>query len=266
MKNQKGVSMITLIITIIVIIILAAIAFIASGDTAGQAQFANYTQAISDLESNFNADPLADIQTEYGPLNRGLTPQQEIWLASAEARELAYDADNSILTGVIVPAGVIFDGTKGGADLTTVLKNADGSANTTVLGKDVACYALEITQIENYEYGQLYGDNLGKESYFVTENGLVFSLPGYQRTVDGEDRFYINDELYYVATSDEANAKRWGEAVYSVDAVLTETTGEVSRTAETGVVATVTNDDKIHANIVNRDPSTTGLTFTPAEG
>ena len=53
MKNQKGVSMITLIITIIVIIILAAIAFVGMDDATGNAQFAGFEQEFGDYADNF---------------------------------------------------------------------------------------------------------------------------------------------------------------------------------------------------------------------
>ena len=51
MRNQKGVSLITLVITIIVVIILAAIALGGgAADTAGQAQFSGFATEMGGLK------------------------------------------------------------------------------------------------------------------------------------------------------------------------------------------------------------------------
>ena len=53
MKNQKGVSLITLVITIIVVIILAAIALGGgAADTAGQAQFSGFATEMGGLKES----------------------------------------------------------------------------------------------------------------------------------------------------------------------------------------------------------------------
>ena len=159
MKNQKGVSMITLIITIIVIIILAAIAFVGMDDATGNAQFSGFAQEFGDFQNNFQQGPLAAVQVKYGTTSM-LTKEQQIWLASDAEREAAYDAARTtLLTGITVPAGKTF------TSKFVKLYNADETENTTALAADVACYDLDVEVVDGYTRGSFYGDNLGSERY-----------------------------------------------------------------------------------------------------
>ncbi|MBO5179644.1 MAG: hypothetical protein J6B87_04795, partial [Clostridia bacterium] len=219
MKNQKGVSMITLIITIIVIIILAAIAFVASGDTVNSAQFSTFAQEFGDYAVNFETGPMAELQEKLGLKGETATKAQKIY---ASARGV----DVSTLKGVITPAGVSF--TKNLAytadDAKTALANLVNAAGEVVteeywgtkvaaaeglaapVASSIACYQIKDSQIDGYKDGhEFYGKNLGAETHWVTEKGFVFTLPGYPRQVDGEFRMYISPEVYYIATANFGN-------------------------------------------------------------
>ena len=204
MKNQRGVSMITLIITIIVIIILAAIAFVASGDTVNSAQFSTFAQEFGDYAVNFETGPMAELQEKLGLKGETATEAQKIY-ASARNVEI------SALKGYIIPVGVTFTGNK-----LATLKNAAGvDVTEEYWGKDlatepsddsIACYQIKDSQIDGYKDGhEFYGKNLGAETHWVTEKGFVFTLPGYPRQVDGEFRMYISPEVYYIATANFGN-------------------------------------------------------------
>lgn len=53
MKNQNGVSMLSLIITIIVILILSVIVFVTSLKTIGEADYSKYVSNLSDVSAAF---------------------------------------------------------------------------------------------------------------------------------------------------------------------------------------------------------------------
>ena len=251
MKNQKGVSMITLIITIIVIIILAAIAFVAAGDTAGNAQFSGFEQEFGDFQLGFKTDSLADTEIKYRT-NRLLSDEQIIWLASDSERQKAYDTNYSdatnpkdILANINVPAGKTFP------KLATVYTES-GKPDTVTFAADVACYDLDADVIEGYTRGQFYGDNYGKETYHVTEDGVVFTLPGYPRTVDGENRFYVTPTLHYKADTTGENEKAWGNAILAIDSEIENATGEVARSADSTLTPTVEGDKDLMEAIENK--------------
>lgn len=192
MKNQKGISMIALIITIIVIIILAAIVFIASGDTMSSAQFSTFAQEFGDFQLNFQNDPLADVQLDYGTRGVALTKAQAIWLASSPE-------NNTLPENVVIPAGSHFE------ELAGAVRNEAGD-NLDLGSATVYCYEITDSQVEGYKADhKFYGDNLGTESHWVTSDGYVFTLPGYPRTVNSENRMYVSPEYYYVAGDNFAN-------------------------------------------------------------
>ena len=179
MKNQKGVSMITLIITIIVIIILAAIAFVGMDDATGGAQFSGFAQEFGDYALNFKSDTVGDLREKYGVDGIAKTDAQLYYEAATGTAPAA---------GVLVPAGKLLAGL-------TELKGG----NTDMLGAEMKCYLIDDSNVSGYEANhKFYGDNLGTEQHYVTEKGDVFTIPGFPRTVDGEYRMYITPDTYYV--------------------------------------------------------------------
>ena len=202
MRSNKGISMIALIITIIVIIILAAIIFIASGDTVSSANYATFSQEFGDYGLNFQNDALADVKLKYGTQGKVISNPQAVYLAS--------NPENTMTDGLLIPAGVEFvtklktltnpalyeDGETDDVTLKYWGAPTDGAANN---ANDIACYELADDAIDGYKKPQFYGDNLGEEKHYVTQNGFVFTLPGYPREVDGENRLYIASGVYYIA-------------------------------------------------------------------
>ena len=203
MKNQKGVSMITLIITIIVIIILAAIAFVAAGDSVSSAQFSKYATAIGEYGENFRNDPLARVTESLGTAGKLATDEQKVYCA---ARDIDLADFDTKLNGIPVPAGYT------SARFQTDIKDSTGK--TFVLADaETPVYEIDDKIMAEYvkgeEFNDFYGDSNGKETHWVTADylttGRVFTLPGYPRTVDGEDRMYITADLYYLAATGEAD-------------------------------------------------------------
>lgn len=190
MKNQKGVSMITLIITIIVIIILAAIAFVGMDDATGGAQFSGFAQEFGDYALNFKADTVGDLREKYGVDGVTVTDAQLYFSAA--------DEDNTIVEGTLIPKGQFLKAL-GAEDVLL-------GGNPTMLGDGtnfVNCYLIADSQVGGYEDNhKFYGDNLGTEQHYVTEKGDVFTIPGFPRTVDDEYRMYITPDTYYLSQAD----------------------------------------------------------------
>ena len=205
MKNQKGVSMITLIITIIVIIILAAIAFIGINAT-DRASYSGFAQEFSDFALNFQNDPYGDVLLKYGTMGKSIT--------SAQANYLAANKANAIADNTIIPAGLEFvtqlkantsTGAskalldESGTDVTKTYWGEVSNGATYSTNTDIACWVIDDSQVEGYKANhKFYGDNLGTETHYVTQNGFVFTLPGFPREVDGQYRMYIAPDVYYV--------------------------------------------------------------------
>ena len=201
MSSKKGISMIALIITIIIIIILAAIVFIASSDTIGSASYATFSQEFSDYALNFQNDALSNVRLKYGTAGKVVTNAQAVYMASKPG--------NTITDGELIPAGVEFVTALG--KLTSKALYDENRTNVTAQywgaptsgnendNNDIACYELADNAIKGYKNPEFYGNNLGQEKHYVTENGFVFTIPGYPREVDGINRMYIATGIYYVA-------------------------------------------------------------------
>ena len=185
MKNQKGVSMITLIITIIVIIILAAIAFVGMDDATGGAQFSGFAQEFGDYALNFKADSVGDLREKYGVDGVTKTDAQLYYEAATGTAAEA---------GVLVPAGEVFSA--------LAAKDVLKGGTSDMFAEDAKCYKIVDSNVTGYEDNhKFYGDNLGTEEHYVTEKGVVFTIPGFPRTVDEEYRMYINADTYYVSNA-----------------------------------------------------------------
>ena len=190
MRSNKGVSMITLIITIIVIIILAAIAFLAAGDQVGSGQFAGFASEFGDYAVNFENAPYAKVTEALGLAGKSTNKAQKIYCA---ARGVVLSEFSEKLNGVIVPGG--YTSTR----FQTDIKDATG-APVVLASATTPVYEIKDDVMKEYVGKQFYGNANGKETHWVTAEGKVFTLPGFPRTVDGEDRMYITADLYYLAS------------------------------------------------------------------
>lgn len=198
MKNQKGVSMITLIITIIVIIILAAIAFVGMDDATGSAQFSGFASEFGDYATNFQNGPYSNVTEAFGLAGKAANKTQKYYAA---ARDLPLSEFDTVLNGITVPAGYTFKSDLMSQDVSDVgtkfvIRDATGAAYK---AEDfTVCYQIKDGVMKEYPAGTtFYGNANGDETHWVTDTGLVFTIPGYPRSVDGEDRMYITASLYY---------------------------------------------------------------------
>ena len=177
MKNQKGVSLITLVITIIVVIILAAIALGGgAADTAGQAQFSGFA-------------------TEMGGLKESV--QTAITTAKGDEAIRGNSRSNAQLANFVARGGaMVISGDSGDA---MWLTQSDANAIPCTLiqktyAKEVFGAKLPVRKVETY-----YGTNQ-EVSYYVTPQGQVFCWPPY--TYD--DKSYVTNNL---TVKDETGAE-----------------------------------------------------------
>lgn len=82
----------------------------------------------------------------------------------------------------------------------TDIRGSDGEA-CILADSDTPVYQIKDGIVKDFENKKFYDDTNGTETHWITASGTVFTLPGYPMTKDGEDRMYINDELYYVPAS-----------------------------------------------------------------
>ncbi len=209
MKNQSGVSLITLVITIVVAIILAAIA-LGSGvlDMGARAQFTGFSEKISTISD--------DIRTAAEDANT-LIAQNNVAPKSLSQRL------NFVARGGDINK---FSGTNEGKWLTIAQAdkfisqvNPNGAKTGAIVSGDRAI------KVETPAAGSVTC------GIFVTPKGNVFCWPP-----------FINDEKAYVnvntvAKAGTADLKTMKEVVES-DCTITFTNGEVVTIAKAGVTQT----------------------------
>ena len=169
MKNQKGVSLITLVITIIVVIILAAIALGGgAADTAGQAQFSGFA-------------------TEMGGLKESV--QTAITTAKGDEAIRGNSRSNAQLANYVARGGNnVLTSDDSGDAMWLVQSDADQIPCTLInkeYAADVLGAKLPVRKVETYK-----GTNQ-EVSYFVTPKGQVFCWPPY--TYD--DKSYVTNNV-----------------------------------------------------------------------
>ena len=169
MRNQKGVSLITLVITIIVVIILAAIALGGgAADTAGQAQFSGFA-------------------TEMGGLKESV--QTAITTAKGDEAIRGNSRSNAQLANYVARGGSNALPATASGDQKWLVQSDAASIPCTLINKeyaaDVLGAKLPVRKVETF-----YGTNQ-EVSYFVTPKGQVFCWPPY--TYD--DKSYVTNNV-----------------------------------------------------------------------
>lgn len=169
MKNQKGVSLITLVITIIVVIILAAIALGGgAADTAGQAQFSGFA-------------------TEMGGLKESV--QTAITTAKGDEAIRGNARSNAQLANYVARGGANVLTPDSEGDKKWLVQSDADKVPCTLINKeyaaDVLGAKLPVRKVETYK-----GTNQ-EVSYFVTPMGQVFCWPPY--TYDGKS--YVTNNV-----------------------------------------------------------------------
>ncbi len=265
MKNQKGVSMITLIITIIVIIILAAIAFVGMDDATGSAQFSGFASEFGDYATNFQNGPYSNVTEAFGLAGKAANKTQKYYAA---ARKVTLSEFDDILNGVTVPAGYTFkkdsDAFKvDGVSSFPTIKDATGAEY-----KDedfTVFYEIANNVMSEYTNKDFYGDANGEETHWVTDTGLVFTLPGFPREVDGEERMYITASLYYNPTKAGQMLTATSDCLTVYfgtrnDAVLAKDTVDTSKVASTVQKAADATDVEELQKLTDANKTTTTTT------
>lgn len=169
MKNQKGVSLITLVITIIVVIILAAIALGGgAADTAGQAQFSGFA-------------------TEMGGLKESV--QTAITTAKGDEAIRGNSRSNAQLANFVARGGSNVLTSDEAGDKMWLVQSDAATIPCTLIDKqyaaDVLGAKLPVRKVETF-----YGTNQ-EVSYYVTPKGQVFCWPPY--TYD--DKSYVTNNV-----------------------------------------------------------------------
>ncbi|MBR4111235.1 MAG: hypothetical protein IKK43_06100 [Clostridia bacterium] len=161
-------------------------------DTVSNAQFAMFAQEFGDYTLELKTGPYADITEKYG-LSGLATTKAQRYHAAATGKE--------INTSVMVPEGVAFV-TRLNQLADSNLYYMDGRVATKDIWGigDIVCWQIKDSQIMGYrDNHKFYGDANGTETHWITQNGTVFTLPGFPRMVDGEARMYISSDVYYVS-------------------------------------------------------------------
>ena len=101
MKNNKGVSLITLIITIVVIIILAAISMQTSSDIPDQANYTKYMQEMKNVQTGVENAKLTNAKkgTSVEKLTSGF---KKVYLENAPASFVSFGDIYDEVTGYLV--------------------------------------------------------------------------------------------------------------------------------------------------------------------
>ena len=169
MKNQKGVSLITLVITIIVVIILAAIALGGgAADTAGQAQFSGFATEMGGLKESVQTAITTAKGDEAIRGNSRSNAQLANYVARGGANVLTPDASGDLKWLVQSDANTI---------PCTLIEKTHADK---VLGAKLPVRKVETAKGTNQEV-----------SYFVTPKGQVFCWPPY--TYD--DKSYVTNNV-----------------------------------------------------------------------
>lgn len=193
MLKNKGVSMITLVITIILIIILTAITFLGMDDATGSAGYAKFASEFGDYATNFNGAAVSNVRESLGLADKVANKAQIVYCA---ARKVDLKEFDKVLNGITVPGG--YTSPRFQSDI----RDATGAVYV-LANETTPVYEIKNDVMQEYTDKKFYGDANGVETHWVTATSVVFTLPGYPRTVNGESRMYINAELYYVVDNAE---------------------------------------------------------------
>lgn len=158
------------------------------GSTVSSAQFSGFAQEFGDYALYFKYDAVASLRERFGIEGIALTDAQLYYMAATGA-----EYEKSIL----VPEGVEF------VTKLNTLEDPNLYGMSIWKNENIVCWEIKDSQIDSYQDGhKFYGDNLGVEKHFVTQDGVVFTLPGFPRVVDDEHRMYINESTYYITDED----------------------------------------------------------------
>ena len=230
MRNQKGVSLITLVITIIVVIILAAIALGGgAADTAGQAQFSGFATEIGGLKESVQTAAVTAKGEEAIRGNNRSFAQLYNYVARGGSNVLTPDASGDAIWLVQADAD----------NIPCTLINKEWAA-------DVLGAKLPVRKVETYK-----GTNQ-EVSYYVTPKGQVFCWPPY--TYD--DKSYITNNVTVTNASGEISGTDATNP--TLNATLTATF------PETGETVVISNNAPTDTGFERNDGLGTTWATTPS--
>lgn len=157
-------------------------------DATGSAQYAKFSSEFGDYATNFTAGAVTKVQESLGLAGKVANKSQIVYCA---ARGVNLSEFDQVLNGVVTPGGYTSE------KFQNDIKDATG-ATYVLADATTPCYEIKDDVMNEYKGKSFYGNANGQETHWVTATGKVFTLPGYPRTVDGEERMYISADLYYV--------------------------------------------------------------------
>ncbi len=233
MKNQKGVSLITLVITIIVVIILAAIALGGgAGDIPGQAQISGFGKDISTVEESVQVAAKKD---------------------RADEAITGYNRTDAELYNYIARGGKeTIEPTPSGDEKWLTAADADAVPCTLIdkaYAEKILGAALPTRKVETY-----YG-NTQEVSYYVTPKGQVFCWPPYSY----DEKSYVTENVTVktkdgdeLPGTDATNPAKIGDAAIitfpdtnETVAVVVSASTVTPTVATKNFVATMANGEKV---------------------
>lgn len=170
--NNKGISMVTLVITVIVMIILISIVVYMGLTLPDKANFARFVSNFSDFQVAIQHD-YADRRATYSKNNQTRTKSQ-IYYIIASGNDMGIDMPTA-------PKGFV-------SDLRTILPNG--------LDGDEYYLITSDRNVKGWESQKQY--YTANEQHYVTDTGVAFFLPGYLVKEKNEQRWWINENSYYV--------------------------------------------------------------------
>jgi type II secretory pathway pseudopilin PulG len=206
-----------LIITIIVIIILAAIVMSSGGNTISQANYASFAQQFGEFADQVKIDA-ATVMAETGKNGKSINNAQKFHMVANGYLDLK-SGDNLGAYGFQLPVGyVIPESVQRALGITT--SNLAGGASE----NDIVAYLITDQEINGYETRSnldFYGDSNGKEHHFVTSDGVVFTIPGFQEEQeDGSIKYYVNSQGAYYTVVGKSDLTADATAAIEADPIL----------------------------------------------
>ena len=231
MRNQNGVSLITLVITIIVVIILAAIA-LGNGvlDLGGRAQFTGYTEKMGQIQADITTavEDASGAVAQAGLSAKSIEQRRNFVARGGDINEFSgsEDKEKNWLT---------VSESREAVTLVDPAKKTSGK----IVGGD------RVIKVETPEQrGAIV-------NIFVTPKGNVFGWPP-----------YISDERAYVNSSVVAKKNASGDDFTTIDdalagdAYITFSNGEVVKVSASGTAAAGSGDSAIPYTVIYTDGTT----------
>ena len=170
---KAGISLISLVITVIVIIILAAIVIFTGLSTPDRANFAKFTSEFSDFQTAVEQDYYNRYQKHA--LANGTRSKAQIYYEIASNDDKGMEEEPNAV-GLVAELPVELQG-----------GNLRGTEYFEI---------TDDTNVLNWKKNTNYYEPT--EKHYVTDEGEVFTLPGYLVDENGEQKWYVNASKYYV--------------------------------------------------------------------